>query len=256
MDARDGMKWRSHVDIAAAIAAELCLTAEIEEILIRAVVEPDRNPEKLIRFSRERGVHAIRMRHHSPERRRIMRLVWKARLALLEGRNEDAIWCLGKALHYVQDLSVDPGLFHSKHDAREKEIGHYRTTELPVRTGIESSISSPHFVEECLDRLKPKKRPAAALYQATLYSSSIAAAVLDERPPSPSAQRRMLRAIHRHAWLVTPLAFIAASGLVIASLLTGAQWMAVTAPLIGYLVLWADRPYHHLKREARWHGLA
>ena len=249
------MKWRSHVDIAEAIAEELGLTDEIEEVLIRAIIEPDRHPERIIRFSRERGFYAIRMRHHRPEKKRIMCLIWKARLALLEGRNEDAVWCLGKALHYVQDLSVDPGLFYWKHDAREEAIGRYRTSEQPMRTGIENAISSPHFVEECLDRLKPKSQPGAALFQATLYSSSIAAAVLDERAPSASAKKRMLGSVRRHAWLVAPLAFASASGLVVASFLMGAQWLAVAAPLLGYLVLWADRPYHHLKHEARWHGL-
>lgn len=235
---------------------ELCLTAEIEEILIKAVVEPDRHPEKLIRFSRERGVHAIRMRHHSPERRTIMRLVWKARLALLEGRNGDAVWCLGKALHYVQDLSVDPGWFHSYHDERENAIARLKAMELPIHQGAELAISSPRFVEKCLRSLRPRSRPAAAFHQATLYSSAIAAAVLDEDPLPASEQRRILNALRRHRYLTLPAAVFVTMSLMAVSALNSMPWLAIPGLLSGVLIWWSDRPYHRLKQEARWHGLA
>ena len=95
------MKWRNHLDIADAVADALELSPHRKEILRQASVEPDKHGERVLHFDRRGEPYLRWMRHHHPEAEVIEAMAWKARYALLEGREDDAVWCVGKALHFL-----------------------------------------------------------------------------------------------------------------------------------------------------------
>src|SRR5512135_194074 len=104
------MKWQNHLEIADAVAEALALPPGLKEILRQASIEPDKHGERLVRFDGKGEPHLRWMRHHRPEAQVIESLARKGRIAFLEGRDDDAVWCLGKALHFLQDDCVSTGL--------------------------------------------------------------------------------------------------------------------------------------------------
>ena len=62
--------------------------------------------------------------HHDPELGIIMKHIWNARLAYLNGEDFKAMKSLGRASHYIQDKSVSKGFLGLSHDKREEELSH------------------------------------------------------------------------------------------------------------------------------------
>ena len=110
-------------------------------------------------------------------------LAWKGRRAFLERREDDAVWCVGKALHYLQDECVSTGLLGTKHDDREDAISDHRVSRDAVNSGVRGAEPSAHFMREVLRSIKPNRDPVKALDRAGLFSGALAASVLLEREP-------------------------------------------------------------------------
>lgn len=247
------MKWKSHVEIARAIGDSMGLAPELTACLAEGSVQPDREADKIIRIDRRRSLYRARMRHHRADRRFVMNLVWRSRKAHLEGREEDALWCLGRALHYVQDLCVSVGPFHWFHDAREEDIAGCGVRSEAVEAGISASASSPHFVWGCLRSLRPGRHPAAVLYVAAMYSATISAAVLGESRPSAALLRELRRARRRYRFLIVAsgLSAVAAGALAVAY---GPLAALLMIPCLAAALL-AHRGWRYMEREARWSGV-
>lgn len=250
------MKWRNHVDIAGSVAQELSLPPELRGVLRAGVLQPDREGDKAVRLDRNALPHRQRIRHHHPRRRFIMGLLWKARAAHLEGREGDAVWCLGRALHYVQDGSVAVGPFHIFHDRREEELGRGKPVPRAIHLGEECALPSPMFVSMCLRSLRPKRRARDSMFQACLLSSALSSAVLSSPWPSEALLAEGRRAERRHRLVFLPSAvgagLLAATGL----LLSGQPVLLPLAALLAVGVLRSDLAYHHYLRELRWFARA
>jgi hypothetical protein len=245
------MKWRNHLDIADAVADALSFSPYQREVLRQASVEPDKNGERVLRFDRKGQPYLRWMRHHHPEVEVIESLAWKGRIAFLEGREDDAIWCLGKALHFLQDYCVSFGVFGMRHDGSEDAISEIQVSWGTVASGVRGAKVSVTFMRECLWSIKPCRDPEVALDQAGIFSGALAASVLRGRIPG-----RILLEEWRHArrlfWMVIiPASFSVAVGAPLLSLL-------LNEPLVALLILpailapWSYRHYWFLKKEMAW----
>lgn len=249
------MKWKNHLQIANLVADELSLPRELREVLRQGVIQPDKEGDKVVRFDRQGLPYRQRVRHHKVRWRFIMSLVWKARLAHLEGREEDAVWCLGRAMHYVQDRSVAIGPFGILHDRREAEIGRRKASPESVEVGAIAAAPSPIFVEMCLRTLAPRRSPHAALHQACALSSAMANAVLSDPTPGPMFQHDLLRLQRRHRRLFFPAALLAGAIPLALAPLLGDPYIAVLSLPLAVGVLMSDLAYRDGKKSARWFAL-
>jgi hypothetical protein len=252
---RYGMKWKNHMEIAEAVGCQLNLPSELKEVLRQGSIQPDREGDKVI----ERGHHLLlsrhRVRHHRPSKFFIRRLLWKARKAYIEGREEDALWCLGRALHYVHDRSVATGPFGWFHDEREAEIGQIHIFPNAIQLGIEASTPSPLFVDLCLHTLSPKKRTRAAMHQACMLSSALAFAVLSDPNPSKRLSKEVETSERRHWRVYLPAAMTI--GLITSSLgfWLGQPMLVVSSIPLAILTLMLDTKRNMYRKEAQWFAL-
>jgi hypothetical protein len=246
------MKWKSHLEIANAVAERLDLPKDMCEVLRQGSIQPDREGDKAITRDGRMLLRRTRVRHHRATKRFIKRLLWKARTAYLEGRGEDAMWCLGRALHYVQDRSVAVGPFHWFHDAREAEIGSRRVPPLAIRIGEEAAVPSPLFIDLCLRSLSPKKGSFSAMNQASMISTALAFAVLLDPYPSRELAVQVKMIERRHRLVFVPLAIVAASALASFGIWLGQPVLAASSIPAAIVILSLDSKRRMLRREKDW----
>jgi hypothetical protein len=217
-------------------------------------VEPDKNGERVLRFDRKCQPYLRWMRHHRPEVEVIESLAWKGRHAFLEGRDDDAIWCLGKALHFLQDYCVSIGPFGMGHDDSEDAISEYRVSRRTVFSAVCGAKVSVAFMRECLRSVKPCHDPTIALNQAGLFSGALAASVLRGRAPNRGLLEEWQRTRRRFRLMIIPVSFSAAVGAPLMSILANEPLIALFA-LPALLAPWSYRHYWLLKEEMAWFGL-
>jgi hypothetical protein len=249
------MKWKNHLAIARAIARSMRLPDDLEQILCEGSIEPDRHPDWEYRGRMEGGNGSRRMPHHDPDPRVIVGLVWKARQAHLQGDDENAVWRLGKALHYVQDASVATGFLGWRHEEREEEIGECRPPFQAVMEGLLDSRPSPSFVQGCIDAIRPKEQAEAAMYQACVYSAAIAEAVLGPITPERVFAERLSHSRSRHLRLIVPMSMAVGAAFILGALVLSSVLVALPAVPAAYLVQRLDLDYYFLRNEARWYGM-
>ncbi|MEM0449059.1 MAG: hypothetical protein QW520_04490 [Methanomassiliicoccales archaeon] len=246
------MKWRNHFEIAMAIAEELQLPPRLKNILKLAIIQPDREAEKVLRLNINFLPHRKRVRHHRPSRRFLRHLIWKAREAFLQGREEDAVWCLGRALHYIHDGSVAAGPLYVFHHRREKALEKRRVDFRAVRIGAERSLPSPLFVDMCLRLMKPRRDPKASMYQACMLSSAISHAVLAWPCPQLGLRYELKQAEKRHKKLILPLAYVSSFTSSFCLLILGQVQLLPLTALLALGILRLDSSYYFYQREAQW----
>jgi len=222
--------------------------------LRQASVEPDKNGERVLRFDRKGQPYLRWMRHHRPEVQVIESLAWKGRLAFLEGREDDAIWCLGKALHFLQDYCVSVGPFGMGHDGCEEAISEYRVSQETVVSAVRGSTVSAAFVRECLRSVRPCRDPMTALNQATIFSGALAASVLRGRTPDRRLLEEWQRTRRRFRLVIVPISFPVAVGAPLISFIVNEPLIALFM-LPALLAPWSYRHYWFLKDEMAWFGL-
>jgi hypothetical protein len=248
------MKWRNHLDIADAVADALELPSHQKEVLRQASVEPDKHGERLLHFDRNGEPHLRWMRHHRPEARVIESLAWKGRRAFLEGRDDDAVWCVGKALHFLQDDCVSTGAFGRAHDDSEEAISDLRLSRETVVSGVSGAKVSMNFMLGCVRSAKPCRDPEVALNRAGLFSGALAASVLLGRTPDRRLMEEWLSVRRRFRLAVLPSSLSLAAAVLMSSLLVNELIIAPLA-MVALLAPWAYRRYWFLKEEMTWFGL-
>ncbi|MEM4447286.1 MAG: hypothetical protein QW461_08345 [Candidatus Jordarchaeales archaeon] len=246
------MKWRTHIAIAKTVADVLGLGREARRALITGSIEPDKRPDVKFRVS-GRGAYAVRISHHNPSLRLIMGHVWKARRSYLEEREHEALRNLGRALHYVQDMSVSKGILGLHHDSREDRVASLEVPVGAVREGVAAAVSSPHYVEKVIRQLRPQGDARVALDVACRASGAVAAAVLSRREPPEELMEDFASARRRYLKVTVPLSF-AVSLLFLVSALATQNPTLVLGVLSGYFVQLLDRKYHYLRKEVKWYG--
>jgi hypothetical protein len=248
------MKWKSHTAIARAISAEMNLPEELERAFCAGSIEPDKRPDLAYRTSKAGRIYIGRAPHHMPPTGTIMAYAWRARRAYLEGNDYWAIKSLGRGLHYVQDKCVHTGFHGWRHDARENDIADLAPSPKAVRRGIEMAECSPAFVRQCITKVRPRRDPRRALYDATMYSSAIFASVIG---PVDTEERFFAdydRAVRGHRLRYAVAAALVGASAVGAVMLDEPLLM-VPGPLAALAVVRLDPDFYRTKSNAEWFGI-
>jgi len=248
------MKWRNHLDIADAVADALALPSHRREILRQASIEPDKHGERVLRFDRKGEPYLRWMPHHRPDDEVIEALAWKARRAFLEGREDDAVWCMGKALHFLQDDCVSTGPLGKGHDSSEDAMAELRLSRETVASGVNNAKVSVNFMRECIQSVRPCRDPLMALNRAGLFSGALAASVLQGKNPERWLKQEWIVAKRRFRLVVLPTAILLASAALVASLMAN-ELLIVLLALPALIAPFACGRYWLLKEEMSWFGL-
>lgn len=226
---------------------------ELERALCAGSVEPDKRPDAAYREGKK-GIYIGRAPHHQPPTGTIMAYLWRSRRAYLVGNDYWALKNLGRALHYIQDKSVSPGWRFRKHDAREEEVADVSPPQEAVVEGMERAVCSPFFVRECVKAVRPLKNPEDIMYQATLYSAAIFAAVIGPPHAEEEFVERYRRAQRGHLqrW---KMAAVAAGISCLAALLTSNPLLTLPGVAGAAALICIDPDYYRLHSEAEWFGL-
>lgn len=247
------MKWRTHTAIAKAIAEALGLDRELRRALSSGSIDPDRHHDVTVRVSRRGRMYVARVPHHNPGLRLVMKHVWKARKSYLRGDDFEALRSLGRALHYVQDMSVSRGILGLSHNSREDKIASLNISVKAVKDGLSSALCSPNYVEKTIRQVRPQKDAEKALEEACRVSGSIAGAVLGRRKPPEGLMEDFAQARRRYWKRTIPLA-AAASLLFLALAIATWNFAAALGALSGYIIQLLDRRYRYLRKEVEWYS--
>jgi len=188
------LKWSTHIAIARTVSTTLGLSKSDERLLVEGSIDPDRNPDLLGKT----GKSDRRMPHHSPTTTVILAYVWEARQNILSGQRSLAMLNLGRALHYVQDMSVGFSSWED-HDRREKRLENEDLDLRAIRRGTEAARPSPRFVRKVIRGVKPERRIARAMSSACYSSAALAAAVIEVPSSSNDAGTRSRSSCRNHA---------------------------------------------------------
>jgi hypothetical protein len=191
------------------------------------------------------------MRHHRPDDEVIEALAWKARRAFLEGRDDDAVWCMGKALHFLQDEYVSIGPLGRGHDSSEDSISELRLSRETVVSGVQGAKVSVNFMRECIQSVRPYRDPLMALNRAALFSGALAASVLRGKDPERGLKLEWIAARRRLRLVILPTTILLAIAAFVVSLMTNEILIALVA-LSALLAPFAYRRYWFLKEEMSW----
>lgn len=245
------MKWRTHMAITRAVCSRLGIQAAKE--IADASVLPDKDPDYVYKFrwgKKRARVHRGRVAHHGRE---VLDLAFnylkKARKAYMKGDNRYVEY-LGRALHYIQDYSVDPRqklwIFEYRsgqaHDEREGNLARLQVPEEAISAGF-NEVCTPSRVKEVIFKVRPKKDPEEIMLLATFLSA--VAVKLVFKPDKPhNLEENYRNALKTHVILVSlPLLMllfgVSASNLV----------LAVVFSLILHVL---DFRYHKWKLEYEW----
>jgi len=244
------VKWKSHAAITRAVCRAVGLSEYHERIVIDGAIEPDRHPVK----ARKGSGASKRVAHHGRSDRAIYILIWKARLAFVQGDEEHGCRNLGRALHYVQDKCVSFGWSKTSHDILEEEIGAINIPRNAIEEGIDHSICSPVFVSECVRSIHPKDDACSAMYEATLISAALAMAVIDGTDAT-GLGHELKRAENVHRFVVMPLVGTALILIAGAAIMIGDLVILLVAPPVIAVAAMSMRKYAAARNIASWYGL-
>ncbi len=245
------MKWKSHIAIAEALAQEARLPHQLRQALRDGSVEPDSIPDARLVGGSKRNQMG-RVPHHGSTSGTTRTYLWKARRAYLNGNDVEAVWLLGRALHYVQDGCVSVGFLRGSHRRLEENIVGIEPCLEEVRRGMRSAVSSPLFVDKCLREIRPRRNPHDIMRQASFYSAALMACVLDNSRSREEFWREHSRSRRLHWIAIAPLSagMMVALGLVF--YITGDVGYLIMGALAGPIILMADRRYYRSKIEVDW----
>lgn len=241
------MKWETHRRITRAVCSGFGLSSSAE--IVEACILPDKQPDYTYRAGKRR-VYRVRVSHHGDEAANLaFDYLKKARKAYLraDGRYKEY---LGRALHYIQDCSVDPNeklwifSFRSDqaHNGREDAATSLRVPEEAIKAGF-SETCTPSRVKDLIRYMKPRKSPEEIMVLAT-YLSAIAVKAVFAPDKTPGAEEKYRKALKIHLVLVLAPFLILLSGLTALNF--------VLAMILSGIVHMLDFYYHKWKLECEW----
>lgn len=210
------MKRETHIAITRKVCSNFCTQDQTEEIA-NASVLPDSEPDY---------IRGSRVRHHGREAIDMaFDYLKSARKAYLRGDRRYTKY-LGKALHYIQDYSVNleerwifdldskkTGKVYLRthkdmrnHNKIEKDIAYLPVPEEAVSIGL-NEICTPGKVKKIIYEAQQKKIPEEIMFQATYHSTIAVKAVF--KPDKPSDLGKKALVVHVIHVLLFILVFFA-----------------------------------------------
>ncbi len=194
------MKWETH----RRITLEVCRYYGIpySEIIANASTKPDESPDYHV--TPTVGGYLRKVRHHAPSTPEVI-LVYlaEARRRFLYG--EPFAETLGRALHYLQDLPIDP----AEHDFLEEVLEKTPVDLSAIRSAREMSIP-PHLFKRIVKAIGIRRKPDEIMWAACFLSSLAVKMVINpDVPPDVRKKYRRARILNIMAillpWILTPL---------------------------------------------------
>jgi len=189
--------------------------------------------------------------HHNPSDSKIVELIWQARRFWLDGKENDAGFQLGRALHYIHDGLVSKGFMGLFHGSNESKIQTLNISENILDSGIKDSRSDPFYVED-LVRSVSWKKPDEAIDRASYITAYLIKAVLNHQKTIPTGLKEKYKdACIQHAKyqkagicggivLFSIGAFISYIGLIL------------FAPILGFIIVKMDSEYYRVGKKWKW----
>lgn len=168
------MKWKDHIRIIRAATQKQHVPAATYRGLLAGVIYPDKTNS----WRKEHG--KLMESHHNPDNDKIMNLIWQARRFWLNGRENDAGFQLGQALHYIHDGLISKGFIGLFHDSNERKIQTLDIHENIIESAMKDSKSDPFYVEDLLQRVS-SQGPEKAFETATYITASLIRTVFNHQ---------------------------------------------------------------------------
>lgn len=257
------MKWKSHKAIAKAISNSLGLPNSLAKALSNGSIEPDKKPDIGWRTGRKGRLYRARIRHHFaiPPYNLIMDYIWKARFAYLMGNDMQAMGNLGRALHYIQDSSVNPGFLYLSHDSLEDQLLSGNFPYHSIIEGINAAICSPHFIKNSIMCLKPRNNVSEILDQASRYSALVVKSVIGDKTPSTELLEKHKSSRVRYYKRTVPVSIGVFSAFLYASIILlyySFAFVAFVIFLLGSGISLSNlysAKFRYYKKELKWFGI-
>lgn len=211
---------------------------------------PDKYPDYSLKVGKGGRTRRVRTPHHDVDALEFaLYYLKKARKAYLK-KNPRYTEYLGRALHYLQDYSVDP---HKKilwfnirsnhtHDAREDVLTLMYVPDEAIEEGLRQSCT-PSNLKKILYGTTPKKDPAEIIYLAT-YLTTIAVRAVVNPDRTPNLEESYKKALKIHVALL-PAPFLL-------TLLNFTATTLLVAALASAIMHKLDIHYHKWKFEYEW----
>jgi hypothetical protein len=185
------MKWEDHKRLIMAATRQHHVPLHTYKGLLDGVVYPDKINASL----KNQGRHLES--HHNPDADKIIKLIWKARRYWLNGKENDAGFQLGGALHYIHDSLVSKGFLGCSHDSNEEEINKLNINNNSLLAGIADSRCDPFYAER-FAYYSSSNDPEKALEIASYATASLIKAVLNHQATPPELEAEYDYAKMRH----------------------------------------------------------
>lgn len=243
--------------MAKTISKHLRLSKSQEKELVEGSIEPDKIPDKETRVGYTGKLYIANARHHNPDSGIVMKHIWNARLAFLNKNDDSCMKSLGRALHYIQDKCTIETSNDLSHEPLENKLYLESVPENAIEKGINIAVCSPHYAKNMIDSIKPKQKLNDIIYQAGMYSATIAKAVIGEKTPSNKLEKDYKLSKEKYFRKTIPISFIISiiTIFVFDRIMQNLLITLIFGVLSGYIVQKLDFSYHYLKNEAKWFGL-
>jgi hypothetical protein len=254
---------KTHISIAKALFRKLGLPKEYEKIFVKAIVEPDnwrrRDP---------------RRKHHYLQYNTVLEYIKQARRAYINGDTSKCLWCLGIALHFIQDAFIPSPRtkrLREIHERLERKMESYKSGTLymlndAVNEGFKVNISSPpKFIKRTLSDIQWIYDKQYLLETVVKTSASITAAVFDSKNPPIGLHEKyiMLKKSHNKrvlkASIISLISVVTGSALMMSFITLSVLFFIIfymIVPSLAYgKIVASDKEFYEVEEEADWYGI-
>ncbi len=185
-----------------------------------------------------------------------------ARRSFLRGNRRSFAIQLGRALHYIQDNTMQPPLrlpltrlkYYGPHNSFEEEVDKLPIPEEAIARGLEERLTPSEVMERILN-IRPGKTPEEAVYKAAyLTALAVKVVIKPKRPPDLESEYKL--ALARHLFILSlPLSLaliVLALSLMVSS--SGGFLVAVLLLLVMYVMHRSDYEFNRASLEMEWFG--
>jgi len=238
------MKWKDHRRLISAATQLHNVPPSTYKGLMDGVIYPDKTNS----WRKEKGKRLES--HHHPDKDKIVKLIWKARKHWLKGKEKDAGFHLGRALHYIHDGCVSKGFIGMSHGVNENIIHSLDLHENVFDSGIQNSRSDPFFIRKLVWQVTPQS-PEKAIDNASYATASLIKAVLNYQAIPPELAEDYKNACIRHTkYLQTGIGICLA--IILLAIFTNSMRLILFSPVLGFIVVKMDNGYYQTKKKWNW----
>ncbi len=238
------MKWKDHRRLILAATQKHRVPYSTYNGLMKGVIYPDETNS----WRKKQGKRLES--HHHPDKRKIVKLILRARMYWLEGKENDAGFQLGRALHYIHDGLVSKGFIGLFHDSNENNIQSMNLNDNNVYLGLRDSLSDPFYIEDVVHKITPQN-PENAIEQASYITASLIKAVLNYQTIPPELDEEYKHACLKHS-KYREAGFGVCLIIFLFAIIFSSMQLILFSPALGYIIVKMDYGYYHTEKKWSW----